>query len=114
MKLRSDSDLEDEIGVGPLRTSRAKLGSNSDLEGEITSDLEDEIGILRTKLESPRAKLESPRTKLESPRPKLESPRTKLRITSDLEEENHLGPGAKLLRTWRTKLRGRNLEDEIT
>ena len=53
---------------------------NSDLEDEITSDLEDEIGILRTKLESPRAKLKWPRTK-------SESPRTKLRITSDLEEE---------------------------
>ena len=69
--MRSNSDLEDEIGVGPLRTSRTKLGSNSDLEDEITSDLEDEIGIPRTKLESLRTKLESPRTKLRSSRKKL-------------------------------------------
>ena len=48
--MRSNSDLEDEIGVGPLRTSRTKLDPNSDLEDEITSDLEDEIGIPRTKL----------------------------------------------------------------
>ena len=60
------SDLEDEISILPIRTSRTKLESNSDLEDEITSDLEDEIGM---------------------PRTKLESPRTKLRITSDLEEE---------------------------
>ena len=43
--MTSNSDLEDEIGDGPLRTSRTKLDSNSDLEDEITSDLEDEIGI---------------------------------------------------------------------
>ena len=69
------SDLEDESRVhfgprgqnwSPLRTSRTKLELTSDLEDETTSDLEDEIGILRTKLELPR---------------------TKLRFTSDLEEE---------------------------
>ena len=30
------SDLEDEIGILPIRTSRTKLRSNSDLEEEIT------------------------------------------------------------------------------
>ena len=45
------SDLEDEIGNLPIRTSRTRLESNSDLEEEITQDLEDEIGILRKKLE---------------------------------------------------------------
>ena len=60
------SDLEDEIGILPIRTSRTKSESNSDLGDEITSDLEDEIGM---------------------PRTKLESPRTKLGITSDMQEE---------------------------
>ena len=30
------SDLEDEISILPIRTSRTKLKSNSDLEEEIT------------------------------------------------------------------------------
>ena len=47
------------------------MQSTSELEDEITLDLEDEIGM---------------------PRTKLESPRTKLGITSDL--------GKKSLRTW--------------
>ena len=60
------SDLEDESAIFTLRTWRTKLELTSDLEDETTSDLEDESGM---------------------PRTKVESPRTKVRITSDLEEE---------------------------
>ena len=38
----SNSDLEDEIGILPIRTWRTKLRSNSDLEDEIEI-LQDEI-----------------------------------------------------------------------
>ena len=44
------SDLEGEIGAQALRTSRAKLEFNSDLEGETTSDLQGESGMHRAKL----------------------------------------------------------------
>ena len=62
-----------------LRITRSKLRFNSDLEDEITSDLQDEIEI----------------------------PRTKLRFAQDEIEihfgpggRNHFGPGTKSLRTW--------------
>ncbi len=48
--MRFNSDLEDEIGILPLLTWRTELRSNSSLEEEITSGLQDEIEIARTKL----------------------------------------------------------------
>ena len=50
--MESNSDLEDEIGILPIRTWRTKLRFNSDLEEEITSDLEDEIGITQDEIEN--------------------------------------------------------------
>ena len=41
--MESNSDLEDEIGILPIRTWRTKLIFNSDLEEEITSDLQGEM-----------------------------------------------------------------------
>ena len=88
--MRSNSDLEAGTDNMAIPTWRLELGFNSDLEDEITSDLQDEIEILQDEIGIPR---------------------TKLRFNSDLEEitydlgRNHFGPRTKLLRTWRTKLR---------
>ena len=48
--MRFNSDLEDAIGIYPIQTWGHKLRSNSDLEAQITSDLQDEIGISVHKL----------------------------------------------------------------
>ena len=61
---------------------------NSDVEDEITSDLEDGIGIIGTKLDSLRTKLESPRTKFESSGTNVESPRTNWSTIADLDEDH--------------------------
>ena len=53
----SNSDLEVQIGIRPLRTWRHKLKSNSDLEAQITSDLEAQIYIRQAQIESSRHKL---------------------------------------------------------
>ena len=58
-KLESNSDLEGQIGILPLRTWRYKLKSNSDLESAITSDLQGEIGIPRTKLRFAQGEMEN-------------------------------------------------------
>ena len=83
----SNSDLEGEIGILPIRTRRTKLRFNSDLEEEITSDLgRNRFGpgtkSLRTLEEIGRGR-------------NLEE-----EITLDLGR-NHFGPG------------GRNWEEEI-
>ena len=52
------SDLEGEIGDGPLRTSRSKLRSNSDLEFDITSDLQGESGSPRAEVKIAQGEIE--------------------------------------------------------
>ena len=61
--MRSNSGLEEEIGVLPIRAWRKKLRFNSGLEEEITSGLQEEIEIPRKKLRLARKKLRSSRKK---------------------------------------------------
>ena len=79
MKLRSNSDLEDEIDYMSIRTWRMKLRSNSGLEDEITSSLQDEIGI---------------------PQDEIGIPQDEIEIQFGPGGRNHFEPGSKTLRTW--------------
>ena len=64
--MESNSDLEEQIGILPLRTSRHKLRSTSDLEAQITSDLEAQIGIPRHKLRITQAQIEILQAQIEN------------------------------------------------
>ena len=69
------------------------MESNSDLEAQITSDLEAEIG---------------------NPRHKLRIAQAQIEIHLGPGGTNHLGPGHKSLRTWRHKLDSNSdLEEQI-
>ena len=77
--MRSNTDLKDEIDNMSIRTWRMKLKSNSGLEDEITSSLQDEIGI---------------------PQDEIGIPQDEIDIQFGPGGRNHFGPGSKSLWTW--------------
>ena len=98
--MRPTSDLEGESDIFPLRTWRTKVRSTSDLEEEITSDLEDESGITQGESGIPRTKFEIQfeaggrnMHPIRTWRTKVRFPRTKVGSTSDLEGESEILQG---------------------
>ena len=59
------SILEAEIAHMAIRTWRMKLSLNSDLEDEITSDLQDEIGMAQDEIEMAQDEIEMAQDEIE-------------------------------------------------